>query len=111
MGQEAARSYEQPIVAANSSEKDTKSFKARSSDGSVSLNESEARMSKHRFMIEGMACQHCVISVEQALDSLDGVDRFSVRVGFVEVQALSSLTADRIATCIETEGYRVTATL
>ena len=111
MGQEAARLYGQPTPAADTSEKDTKSFKARSSDGSVSFNESEARMSRHRFMIEGMACQHCVISVEQALDALDGVDRFSVRVGFVEVQALNSLSAGQIASCIEAEGYRVTATL
>jgi copper chaperone CopZ len=110
MGQEAARSY-RPEPQEYGTEKDTKSFKARSSDGEVSLSESEAMMLRHRFMIEGMACQHCVMSVEKALDALDGVDRFSVRVGFVEVQALRSLNSQQIATCIEAEGYRVTAKL
>ena len=88
-------------------EKETRSFKARKRNGEIHNSLTEHMMQLHYFEIAGMACEHCVVAVEQALDRVDGIDRFSVRVGSAEVRATRWTTESTIRTAIENEGYRV----
>lgn len=96
------------IHAANvTDDKETRSFKARQRDGQVHNALNGQMMMTHTFDIHGMACEHCVVAVERALDTVDGIDRFSVRVGFAEVRATRWTERTVILSAIENEGYRV----
>lgn len=88
-------------------EKETRSFKARKRNGEVHNSLTEHMMQRYEFEIAGMACEHCVVAVEQALDRVDGIDRFSVRVGAAEVRATRWTAESSIRSAIENEGYRV----
>ena len=58
--------------------------------------------------IEGMTCQHCVMSVEKAVDSVIGVSSSDVTIGSVKV-AYDESSVDRktIAAAIQNAGYKV----
>jgi len=88
-------------------DKETRSFKARQRNGRVHNALNAHMMRTHTFDIHGMACEHCVVAVERALDMVDGIDRFSVRVGFAEVRATRWTERTAILSAIENEGYRV----
>ncbi len=96
------------LSSAVSNDKETRSFKARHRDGHVQKALNHHMMMTHTFLIHGMACEHCVVAVERALDMVDGIDRFSVRVGFAEVRATRWTDRAAILSAIENEGYRVT---
>ena len=67
-------------------------------------------MEKLTLEIEGMSCGHCVASVRGALEGMDGVQVESVRVGEAAVRYdPRSVTADRIASAIEDQGYTARA--
>jgi copper chaperone len=58
--------------------------------------------------IEGMSCQHCVMSVKKALDSLSGVTESDVIVGSARVEYDDSLTTkDEICSAVTRAGYKV----
>lgn len=58
--------------------------------------------------IEGMSCDHCVRSVQQALAALDGVEVQEVAVGTATVAYdATKVTRDRISDAIADEGYQV----
>lgn len=68
-------------------------------------------MSRVTLEIEGMSCQHCVRSVAQALEALEGVEVEQVAVGRATVEYdASRVSTDRIADAIADEGYQVVGT-
>ena len=55
--------------------------------------------------IDGMSCQHCVASVREALESVDGADVRSVEIGSAEVDA--DAPRDALVAAVEAAGYTV----
>lgn len=56
--------------------------------------------------ISGMSCGHCVASVKQALDRLDGVEVREVKVGSATVAYDPGVVSpERIVQAVEDEGY------
>lgn len=65
-------------------------------------------MAEVRLAIEGMSCQHCVMSVKKALDGVSGVRSAEVSVGSATVVFDESATStDRIVHAVEKAGYKV----
>ncbi|MBI5098021.1 MAG: heavy-metal-associated domain-containing protein [Nitrospirae bacterium] len=60
--------------------------------------------------IEGMSCQHCVMSVKKAVESISGVASADVSIGKAKVVFDESKTnRDEIALAIHNAGYKVKA--
>lgn len=67
-------------------------------------------MGNINLKIEGMSCQHCVMSVEKAIDSVKGVRYSSVVVGTATIIYDDSRTGrDAIVNAVTNVGYKVTA--
>ncbi|GBE00380.1 copper chaperone CopZ [bacterium BMS3Abin07] len=65
-------------------------------------------MSDVLFRIEGMSCQHCVMRVKKAIDSVDGVSSSDVEIGSAKVSFDDSKTSkDVIGNAINGSGYKV----
>ncbi len=60
------------------------------------------------FIINGMTCQHCVMSVKKAVDSVSGVSSSEVEVGSAKV-AYDENSTDRgaITAAIQNAGYKI----
>lgn len=71
--------------------------------------EEELKMNKKIIIIEGMQCNHCKMSVEKALNSVDGVT--SVEVNLEEKKAIietnANIDENKIREVIEEEGFSV----
>ncbi|MBC8414664.1 MAG: heavy-metal-associated domain-containing protein [Nitrospira sp.] len=65
-------------------------------------------MSEIKLSIDGMSCQHCVKSVQQALDNADGVQNSQVAIGSVTIQ-YDELKVDKtaLAVLIQSAGFKV----
>lgn len=60
--------------------------------------------------IEGMSCQHCVMRVKKALDSLSGITESNVEIGSAAIKYdESKITRENINSAIEKAGYKVVA--
>lgn len=60
--------------------------------------------------VEGMSCQHCVMRVKKAIDSLDGIIDSDVQIGLVRVSFDDrKLDLATIEKAITDTGYRVVA--
>ena len=60
--------------------------------------------------IEGMSCQHCVMSVKKAIKSIAGVMAYDVNVGSAKVTYDESKSdMDTIVNAVSSAGYKVTA--
>lgn len=58
--------------------------------------------------IEGMSCQHCVMSVKKAVDGVDGVKSSDVSIGGAKIVFDESRTdKDALVKAVEGSGYRV----
>lgn len=58
--------------------------------------------------IEGMSCQHCVMSVKKAVDGIDGVSSSEVAIGSAKIVYDESKTnKDVLARAIQGAGYQV----
>ena len=67
-------------------------------------------MGNVNLKIEGMSCQHCVVSVEKAIDSVKGVRHSSVVVGTATIIYDDSRTGrEAIVNAVNSVGYKVTA--
>jgi copper chaperone len=64
-------------------------------------------MAEITLKIEGMSCQHCVMSVKKALDGIDGVKSSDVSIGTARV-VYDELRSDRdkIVKAIQDAGYK-----
>jgi copper chaperone len=64
-------------------------------------------MHEETVRIEGMSCQHCVMAVRKALETLSGVTVLDVRIGAVVVALEDSRnTLQQIQEAIVSAGYR-----
>ena len=65
-------------------------------------------MADTTLQIEGMSCQHCVMSVKKAIDSIAGVNAADVAVGNAKVLYDESKTnRDSIVNAVRSAGYKV----
>lgn len=64
-------------------------------------------MTTTTLKVSGMTCQHCVRSVQQALESQDGVTRADVDLtaGRARVEHSASVTPAQLASVVADEGY------
>ena len=68
-------------------------------------------MNRTTLKIEGMTCGHCVASVKQTLQELEGVKVESVAVGTATVEYDPAVaTVEQIAEAVGDSGYRATPT-
>ena len=69
-------------------------------------------MIEHRFHIEGMTCDHCAESIEEALSQLSNV-RATVNFhkGTATVEAPDTVQSTKLMRTIENKGYRVVSPL
>lgn len=59
-----------------------------------------------KLKIEGMSCQHCVKSVDEALSEVPGVDRVvAVRLDEGEAEVEGSAEPNALVAAVEEEGY------
>jgi copper ion binding protein len=67
------------------------------------------RKAMEKIKIQGMTCQHCVMSVSKALNSIPGLK--NVRVNLVSGEATfensQSVSPDKIRQAVEDAGYKV----
>ncbi|WP_248930613.1 copper ion binding protein [Paenibacillus hamazuiensis] len=60
------------------------------------------------LQVEGMSCQHCVISIEGALKEVGATGKVDLKNNSVDVAFdENQLTIDRIKETIEEQGYDV----
>ncbi len=65
-------------------------------------------MSGTTIKIDGMSCQHCVMSVKQAVEAIDGVTSAEVTVGAAVVTFdESKVNKDAIEQAVQKAGYTV----
>lgn len=65
-------------------------------------------MKEVSIKVEGMSCQHCVMRVKKAIDSLEGVLSSDVQLGLVKVSFDEQrLDVSDIEKAITGAGYRV----
>jgi copper ion binding protein len=58
--------------------------------------------------IEGMSCQHCVMSVKKAVENIIGVTSAEISIGKAKVAFDGSKTnRNEIAKAVEDAGYKV----
>ena len=66
-------------------------------------------MSDINLKIEGMNCQHCVMNVKKAIESIAGVMAYDVNVGSAKVTYDESKgDRDTIVNAVSNAGYKVT---
>jgi copper chaperone len=65
-------------------------------------------MTEITLKIEGMSCQHCVMSVKKAVSGIKGVTSADVSIGVARIVFDESGTnRDEIAKAIQRAGYKV----
>lgn len=65
-------------------------------------------MAETTIKIEGMSCQHCVMSVKKAIGGLKGIDRADISVGSAAVKYdESKVKKEEIEAAVEKAGYKV----
>ncbi len=65
-------------------------------------------MNNYNINIDGMSCQHCVMNVKNAIDSLEGIQSSEVAVGKAAVLYDESKTSqEAISNAVVTAGFKV----
>jgi copper chaperone len=65
-------------------------------------------MAETVIKIEGMSCQHCVMRVKKALDSLGGITESNVEIGSAAIKYdESKIMRENINSAIEKAGYKI----
>lgn len=65
-------------------------------------------MAEIKLKINGMSCQHCVMSVKKAIDAVEGVRSADVTIGSASVIYDETKTdKDKIAKAVHDAGYRI----
>jgi copper chaperone len=65
-------------------------------------------MASAEIKVEGMSCQHCVMSVRKAVEGLDGIKSSNVEIGKVSVEFdEGKVSQDAIEAAIAQAGYKV----
>ena len=64
----------------------------------------------HTLQITGMSCGHCVRTVEEALQSVDGTEVLGVGVGSAQVRYdPERVSQERLVEVVERKGFGVAA--
>jgi copper chaperone len=63
-------------------------------------------MSTQTLSIDGMHCEHCVASVRDALEDLDGVSVEDVEIGRAKI-SVDSVTVDELSAALDEAGYEL----
>ncbi len=65
-------------------------------------------MSEITLKIEGMTCQHCVMAVKKAVETVIGVSTADVEVGTAKISYdENSANREAIVSAIQTAGYKI----
>jgi copper ion binding protein len=65
-------------------------------------------MTDLRIQIDGMTCQHCVMRVKQAIESLPGIQDVKVEIGTASISFDASVIQQKeIEEAIVTAGYTI----
>ncbi len=65
-------------------------------------------MTEITLKIDGMSCQHCVMSVKKAIDGVEGVNTSDVALGTAKVVYDDTKTnRDTIANAVKNAGYKI----
>jgi copper chaperone len=66
-------------------------------------------MSETTYTVTGMTCDHCVASVTEEINEIDGVTAVAVDLptGAVTVTSSKSLDADDVRDAVEEAGYQL----
>ena len=60
---------------------------------------------KLNLKINGMACEHCIKSVREALEGINGVKVLDVKIGSAEVEAENDSVLNEIKEKLDDAGY------
>ena len=60
---------------------------------------------KLNLKIDGMGCEHCVKSVREALEGINGVKVLDVKIGSAEVEAENDSVLNEIKEKLDDAGY------
>ena len=62
---------------------------------------------KLNLKIDGMGCEHCIKSVREALEEINGVKVLDVKIGSAEVEAENDSVLNEIREKLDDAGYDV----
>ena len=60
---------------------------------------------KLNLKINGMACEHCIKSVREALEGVNGVKVLDVKIGSAEIEAENDSVLNEIREKLDDAGY------
>jgi len=64
-------------------------------------------MKSHELTIQGMNCNHCIMHVKQALESVEGLQVEEVQIGKARVRYEDDKIANVLSEKVEEAGYKV----
>jgi len=66
-------------------------------------------MKERVFSVSGMSCQHCVMSVREAIEEIDGVSEAVVELeaGTAKVTFADNVSEDDIIEAVTEEGFTI----
>ncbi len=64
-------------------------------------------MKSHELTIQGMNCNHCIMHVKQALESVHGLQVEEVQIGKARVMYDDDKIANVLSEKVEEAGYKV----
>ena len=60
---------------------------------------------KLNLKIDGMGCEHCIKSVREALEGINGIKVLDVKIGSAEVEAENDSVLNEIKEKLDDAGY------
>jgi copper chaperone CopZ len=63
----------------------------------------------HEYIVKGMTCQHCVLSVTDEVSALDGVDAVDVDLDSGRLSVTGDVTDAAVREAVDQAGYEVAA--
>ena len=60
---------------------------------------------KLNLKIDGMGCEHCIKSVREALEGINGIKVLDVKIGSAEVEAENDSILNKIRQKLDDAGY------
>ena len=60
---------------------------------------------KLNLKIDGMGCEHCIKSVREALEGINGVKVLDIKIGSAEVEAENDSVLNEIKEKLDDAGY------
>ena len=60
---------------------------------------------KLNLKIDGMGCEHCIKSVREALEGINGVKVLDVKIGSAEIEAENDSVLNEIREKLDDTGY------